>query len=444
MKSWPLSKLTNRSPRLLLSMGAALTVGVLGLYWAYDRSSWRPLTSPGVSRETNQPVSPPNIAAIGYLEPRGEVIEISASSQMEGRPRLERLLVVEGDMVKAGQVIAVLDNQTRLVAALGQARSREQIARARLQQVTAGAKAGDIQAQNAQLQKVRAELEGQIAVQKSTITSLEAQLKGEQGTQLATIAEIKAKLRNADKDCQRYRSLHQNGAVSIQERDRICLALETSRATLNAASANLERIKTTLQAQIRETKSNLARTVTTLNQQIIGEKEQLKAVSEVRLVDVNLARTELESARADIEKARADLALSYVKAPKNGQILKIHTWPGELIDEKGIVELGDTERMYVTAEVYETDVSRIRRGQSATIQSKGVAGDLQGTVAEIGLKIGRKDVLGTDPVADVDARVVEVKIRLNPLDSQRVSHLTNLQVNVLIDDSDSAKTNSPR
>ncbi len=47
-------------------------------------------------------------------------------------------------------------------------------------------------------------------------------------------------------------------------------------------------------------------------------------------------------------------------------------------------------------------------------------------------KIGKKDVLNTDPAADIDARVVEVKISLSPQDSQRVSGLTNAKVMVEI------------
>ena len=56
----------------------------------------------------------------------------------------------------------------------------------------------------------------------------------------------------------------------------------------------------------------------------------------------------------------------------------------------------------------------MRLGQKATISSDNGAftGELQGSVVEIGRKIGKKDVLNTDPAADVDARVVEVKIAL--------------------------------
>ncbi|MGB5715351.1 MAG: hypothetical protein WBM44_31120, partial [Waterburya sp.] len=58
--------------------------------------------------------------------------------------------------------------------------------------------------------------------------------------------------------------------------------------------------------------------------------------------------------------------------------------------------------------------------------------DLNGVVDEIGLLIGTQNVLSTNPVADADARVVPVKIRLNPEDSQKVAGLTNLRVNVII------------
>jgi ABC exporter DevB family membrane fusion protein len=106
-----------------------------------------------------------------------------------------------------------------------------------------------------------------------------------------------------------------------------------------------------------------------------------------------------------------------------------------LIGSKGIVELGQTQQMYVNAEVYETDIYRIKLGQKATITSQSLPGQLEGTVEEIGLAIGKKDVLGTDPVADINARVVEVKVRLKPDSSQKVAKLTNLQVKVFIDTS---------
>lgn len=376
------------------------------------------------------------VAALGYLEPKGEVIQVSAPGMMDG-VRVEELLVQPGSQVKRGQMIAVLDNRDRLLAELHQATSQVKIAEARLAQVSAGAKQGDIAAQRSKFQGSQAELEGQINTQKSTIASLNAQLQGEREAQLATIGGLQAQLDNAQSDCQRYEFLYEAGGASQQSRDNICLQEKTTREQLKEAQATLNRIVTTRQEQIQEARANLQRTVDTQKSQISAAKATLEATAQVRPEDVQVAQAELEATYSAVEKAKADLKFAYVTAPKDGQILKIHTWPGEMVNrDKGILELGQTSQMYVMAEVYETDIARVKVGQQAIIKADGVVEDLEGTVDEIGLQIGQKNVLGTDPIADVDARVVEVKIRLNSQHTQRVANLTNLQVNVIINSND--------
>jgi ABC exporter DevB family membrane fusion protein len=387
-------------------------------------------TSPAVASTTPRKLKA--VAALGYVEPAGEAIKISAPAFVEGS-RIDKLLVKQRERVEAGQVLAILDSRDRLQAALKQAKDQVRIAQSRLAQVKAGAKQGDIIAQDARFEGSRAELEGQITTQKATIASLTSQLQGEKMAQYATIERIKAEFHNAQKDCQRYHTLYQQGAVSDQERDRFCLMAQTSQESLREANANLSRIVTTLAAKIDEAQANLQRTVATLDKKIKENQATLDAVAEVRPVDVEVAQSELIAAQSAVQKAKADLDLAFVKAPKAGQILKIHTWPGELIGDKGILDLGQTSQMYVKGEVYETDISRVKLGQRAKITTDGLIGELRGTVAEIGLQIGKKDVLGTDPVADADARVVEVKIRLDPSSSKQVADLTNLQVNVVID-----------
>ncbi|TRU26328.1 MAG: biotin/lipoyl-binding protein [Microcystis aeruginosa Ma_MB_S_20031200_S102] len=411
-----------------LTIGTMAT-GAVGTYsiWRYQSLK---TTSPVVVSTTPRKLKA--VAALGYVEPAGEAIKISAPAFMEGS-RLDKLLVKQGDQVEAGQVLAILDSRNRLQAALKQAQDQVRIAQSLLAQVKAGAKQGDIIAQNARFQGTRSELEGQITTQKATIASLTAQLQGEKMAQYATIERLKAEFHNAQKDCQRYNTLYQEGAVSDQERNRFCLIAQTSQESLREANANLNRIVTTLSAKIDEAEANLQRTVATLDQKIKENQATLDAVAEVRPVDVEVAQSQLIAAQSAVQKAKADLDLAFVKAPKAGQILKIYTWPGELIGDKGILDLGQTSQMYVTSEVYETDVSRVKLGQRAKITTDGLIGELRGTVAEIGLQIGKKDVLGTDPVADADARVVEVKIRLDPSSSKNVANLTNLQVNVVID-----------
>lgn len=413
-----------------LAVGAAaiaavsLTVGSL-IYFSGGKSLEGSVAA-SVSAE------PPSVSALGFIEPQGEVIQLSAPAFMEGA-RIDQLLVRQGDAVKKGAIVAMLDSRDRLQATLDQARTSVTIAEAKLAQVKAGAKTGDINVQKAQYQKSKAEQEGQISTQQATIANLEAQLEGERNTQESALLQTKAELNNARTECKRYEALYKGGAVSASQRDSSCLTESTAKERLAQASSSLNRIVNTRGQQILEAKANLQRTINTLDDEINAAAASRDAVSEVRGVDVQVAAKELESAQSAVKKAQADLAQAYVRSPIDGEVLKVNTWPGELVkQETGIVELGRTSQMYVSAEVYETDVSRVRAGQSAIIRADGVVGELKGTVEKVGLRIGRPDVLGTDPVRDADARVVEVKIRLISEDSIKVKALTNLKVNVVI------------
>jgi ABC exporter DevB family membrane fusion protein len=377
---------------------------------------------------------PEAVAALGILEPQGEVIVISAPAFAEGA-RVDQLLVKRGDQVKAGQVIAILDSRLRLEAALKKAQTEVLVAQTQLALVKAGAKQGEINAQKALINNLKAELSGQVATQRAAIEQLQAELKGEKEAQQATIERLKAEWDNAKIECDRYQSLYQDGAVNASDRDRKCLEQETASKRLTEAEVNLTKIIASGQEQINEAEANRQRTINTLSEQQTEAKATLNKIAEVRPIDILVAQVNIKTAQASVDQAKAELDLAYVRVPKAGQILQIYTWPGELVNNKGIVQFGQTTQMYVKAEVYETDISQVRVGQRATITSQGFQGKLQGTVDEIGLSIGKKDILGTDPVADVDSRVVEVKIRLDSTDNRKVSHLSNLQVQVVIDTS---------
>ncbi len=155
---------------------------------------------------------------------------------------------------------------------------------------------------------------------------------------------------------------------------------------------------------------------------------QRKTITDAQWKSLQLAR---DVAAANLQRAKAELELSKVRAPIDGQVLVIHAKAGELVGSGGIAELGDTSVMYVVAEVYETDIGRVRIGQRAHIRSPALTQALSGQVEHIGLRIGKKDVLSTDPVEDADARVVEVDIRLD--DPAPVAALTNLRVEVVIE-----------
>ena len=105
---------------------------------------------------------------------------------------------------------------------------------------------------------------------------------------------------------------------------------------------------------------------------------------------------------------------------------------GEKISDDGIADVGETQQMVVVAEVYQTDISKIKVGQKAGVTSQAFSGELPGTVKEIGLKVSKQNVFSNQPGENLDSRVVEVKIHLNPEASKQVAGLTNLQVQVAI------------
>ena len=409
---------------------AATTLAISGLtaytFWRYRPSPAEPVALP----ETLVP-EVKTVTALGWLEPQGEIIKLSAPQSNQGS-RVDHLLVKEGDLVKPGQAIAILDSRDRLQAALEQAETEVEVAVARLEQVQAGAKQGDIQAQKARFQGNQAELEGQIITQKATIATLEAQLRGERSAQKATLDRIQAELNNAETNCQRYDNLYQDGAVSAQDRDSQCLQAETSRKRLQEAQANLNETISSRTEQIREAQANLSRTIATVDQQIAEAQATLTAVSEVRPVDVQLAKSELTKAQSSVKQAEANLEQAYVRSPQAGRVIEVNTHAGELISNEGIIELGQTEQMYAITEVYDSDIPKIHSGQTATITADALPEPLKGTVEKVGLRVKKQSALDIDPTTNIDARVIEVRVKLDDISSKKAASLTNLQVKVTI------------
>lgn len=162
-------------------------------------------------------------------------------------------------------------------------------------------------------------------------------------------------------------------------------------------------------------------------------REILASIREVRAVDVKIAEAEVRAAEAGVKRAAAELDAAQVRALTAGRVLKIYARPGERVGDKGILALGQTDTMYAIAEVYEADILRVQQGQTARVRLTGIEGEQHGQVERIGLQVGRKVVLNNDPVADTDARVVEVFIRLDEKSSQKVAGLSNARVDVVIE-----------
>ncbi|MFN7416007.1 MAG: ABC exporter membrane fusion protein [Dolichospermum sp.] len=371
------------------------------------------------------------VTALGRLEPETEVIKLSAPLALDG-DRISELLVKESDNVKVGQVIAILQSRDLLKNALIQSTKQVEVAKAKLAQIKAGAKSGEIQEQSAIVDRVKAQYTGDKQAQAENIARISAQWEGDRIAQTATINKLTAELKNAESEYQRYQQLFSEGAISNSVIDSKRLNVETAKQTLSESQAILNRINSTANKQLAEAKIALNRINNTSNKQISETQGKLNSIAEIRPVDVALARTEIESAIANLQRAKTELEAAYIRAPMTGQIIKIHARVGEKIGDQGIADFAQTNTMMAVAEVYQTDISKIKLGQKAIITSQGFTGELKGVVQQIGLQVKRQNVFGDQPGENLDGRIVEVKIRLNPEDSKKVSGLTNLQVQTAI------------
>ena len=204
--------------------------------------------------------------------------------------------------------------------------------------------------------------------------------------------------------------------------------LEEAAASVVGAKAAKDRAGKEIEVELNSTKPVLAK----LKESIVLDIEMAEAklrTAEAELQSVIAGSQVLTLTRA-LKTIEATLERSIVYAPISGEILKIFARPGEDPGGGPILHMGDTDQMYAVAEVYETDIRFVKKGQSAKVLSPALSKQVEGVVDYVSPLIYKNDVLDVDPAADTDARVVEVRIRLN--DSTEAKRLTNLQVDVVI------------
>ena len=156
------------------------------------------------------------MTALGRLEPEGEVIKLSVANAQDSR--VNELLVEEGDLVKAKQLIATLQGLDQKQAELIEAKQNVKVYRAKLAQIQAGES------------KI-----AEITAQKANIARLKAQLRTETIEREAEIADAKAELKNAEINYYRYQNLYRDGAVSQADLDDRQELYDRAQARANAS-----------------------------------------------------------------------------------------------------------------------------------------------------------------------------------------------------------------
>ncbi|RUR85722.1 HlyD family efflux transporter periplasmic adaptor subunit [Chlorogloeopsis fritschii PCC 9212] len=394
-----MTKIEPRQAKLILNMkliGSILSIVVIiSIIVALNSRRYLSINQNTQQDSSSHKQTINRVTALGRLEPQGDIIHLSAPVSNQ---RLAKLLVNEGDRIRAGEIIAIMDNLNQYQAVVENAKAKVNVARSRLAQVQAGEEFGQIEAQRKKVAEMEAQLVEGIKIQK------------------AVIARQEVELHKAKNDYERYKSLLQEGAVSIADTETRRLQVEIEKQRL------------------QEAKANLSEQVSTGKERVKASQATLASLNHVKPTDILVAKAELNESLSQLRKAEVDLESSYVKAPVAGQILSINAKVGEVVGSGGIVDIGQTQQMYVVSEVYESDIQYVKIGQEATIVSEygGFTGEIKGVVDRIGLQIDRPEIVNDDPSAKADVRIVKVKIRLHPHDSERVRTLNKLQVRASI------------
>ncbi|RJQ18473.1 MAG: HlyD family efflux transporter periplasmic adaptor subunit [Nitrospiraceae bacterium] len=119
-------------------------------------------------------------------------------------------------------------------------------------------------------------------------------------------------------------------------------------------------------------------------------------------------------AMANVEYFKSLLGKTSITSPIPGKVIRKYLQKGEMISKEMLISLAavaDIEKVWINAEVDETDSGRIRVGYPAEVTSEAYPGKIfKGEVREISEYVGPRNVKPNDPAKNVDMKVIQVKI----------------------------------
>lgn len=245
----------------------------------------------------------------------------------------------------------------------------------------------------------------------------------------AAVAEARAAVAEARANLDRSRAAGRPSEVAAQRARIAALSVQEDLARREAQRA--ERLVPSGAGAAAVADRNRA-TATRLAAERRQAEAELATLLSSRPEDIALAEARLAAAEASLARAEADADLARLHAPFTGTILRIMARPGDQVGTEGLLEIADLRRMDIVADVYETDLSRLRIGAPAEVTAPGTEDRFAATVRDIGWTVRRLVQGQTDPVAAVDSRTVEVRLALDEAGSEALRRRSNMQVHVAI------------
>lgn len=245
----------------------------------------------------------------------------------------------------------------------------------------------------------------------------------------AATAQAAAMVRQAEASLARIRAAGRAEDIQAQ-RDRVA-ALRAAEASLTRDAARSEALTPSGAGAVATAERNRFAATRARAERAEAEAALLKLLTP-RAEDLAVAGAERAAAHAAWQKAQADGDLSRVFAPIGGTILKVYARPGDQVGSDGLLDMADLDQIDIVADVYETDLPRLRRDAPAAVVVPGDPRRYAATVREIGWTVRRTVQTNTDPVAATDARTVEIRLTLGEEGRVALMRRTNMQVQVAI------------
>ena len=321
------------------------------------------------------------------------------SARIEGT--VTKVYVENDQYVRAGDPLVDLDPRDNKIAmdqaaaALNQARSQvlAQQPNVPITKVESGTNVSNAEAEitNAQAVLASAEMDHQSA--------------------LAHLAEAEANNTKAQADLGRYKILISKEEVSQQEFDQVEATAKAQAANLQANRAGADsaaRVVEQRKAQLQQAQSRLQQYRTTSSQLIAIREAMLRS-----------QEANSQSAEAQLEEARLKLDYTKIVAPTDGIVMKRAAEVGAHVSAgQNLLTVAQNGDLWVTANFKETQLSRLRPGQSARIHVDAISRDFDGYVETIGGATGAiASVLPPENATGNFVKVVQripVRLRFKP------------------------------
>lgn len=302
----------------------------------------------------------------GSIKPKDEVDVVPGASG-----EVEELLVEVGDEVKAGDTIAVIEDDTYL-ARLKEAEATLAIASLELAKLEQGSRPEEIIAARAAVELARAALNDVVNVDDDERTRAAADL-----------ARTEAELRKAQAD---YDKIAWAGDVGEKPES---VALERATVNYENALANYNLDTNPSDAELSPLMLNLAQ----------AELQLSLTLKPYREVDIALARAGVQRAEAALESAELSLEETKITAPFDGVVSDVYISEGDRINTQAPILQVISNELEVEVEVQESRISQVTKDQNVSMQVTAYPGqDFPGVITSI------------SPKADPNTRTFQVEV----------------------------------